>query len=239
MQNVAYISGYLRCISNGHFCIQQTNNENQMIRVFQREGMELPSWAEEWAPAKAVCRVHGVLDKDGRRHASLTLLALDRANVLDLPPESAWKLKLPPGVPQSNCMPAQFGMEFSNSSNQVQLAGYVGAIMREPVNPYSKKRGLIILLQQHNNIDRAIQIRYRGRFGDVVRSTCPIGTALAIEGRYRVKTVPDLVASFDGKGAQPVITSTFIETDKEPFIATRETILEAPSWAGGLKTRHA
>lgn len=237
MQNIAYISGVLRRPNGRRFYIQQDNYANHMIPIDLRGNDVMPAQCkEEFIPVKATCRIVGFVDEATKeRMVGLQLLALDRANILDMPPVDSFLKPIPEGVPEDSFKPSEYGVSKSRTSNQVFVAGFVRSVhIERSHNPNDERRTLVILLQQTGNEDQALHLRYKGKFSDKIKDSIKPGNALAFQGEIKIKVKP--VGEPDGEGKQPSLLVPYIEVGV-PYLVTRQTIKETPQWARDLAVR--
>lgn len=233
-KNIAYVTGVIRKIGKDEFFIQQTNNENMMLPIKITPETKLPKWAVEEEPAKVTCRIIGRMREDGTRTVVLSLLDIEHATILDMPPEESWLTRMPEGLQESAIKPKIFGSKLADSSNKAEIAGFVQAAFIEKGAFDSSKRKLVILLQQTADPDRAIICRYDGKFIEKAKSVLTPGTPIFITGKYRVKV--KFIGEQDENGHQQVEAIPYILTDI-PNIATKQTIKKIPEWAYELAKR--
>ena len=201
--NVCFLAGILRRPGKTQFFVQQTNNPNQFLPVeLPKEG--LPPQYKEFDPIKVIGRVQGYVDDDGTYAIRIRAMHFQRPNVLDMPPERNFRIKIPQGVKEDNFKPRQYGYEFSGNANSVKIAGILVGTFIEPQNEFqdASKKTLVLLIQQSADPAKVIPLKFRARNADAVRERLRVGVGLFCEANFVAKA--NILGEPDEDGVQPV-----------------------------------
>ncbi len=249
MINTAWISGVVHNISAGRTecMIQQRQNTEHMLPVKTRKGDVIPSWVDEGDVYTFVCRIEGNHNIDlGERYAEMYILKVEHPDVLVLPPSDVWEMSSHKGGKSESKLPiGKGGLKFSSTSNVIHLAGYVGAIKlikprvvrdtrpgAEPDAMRQDQGGLIVMLQQTANADRAIPVRMNGPKIEAYAQGLKRGSPLFVsEGLYRVRN--KAVAGEEGAG-EVIHRLPYIMVKKFQG-ANKSHIVAKPEWVKELE----
>ncbi len=193
-KNIAYVVGYVRHLSKSGFLLQMNNSENLMIPIRFAPGQKLPRDFQERDPLKVYAQMVGLKEGDTRR-TYLVARRFDRPNVLELPNARAFLGAVHrESTEDTKFKPYGSGNSASTASNQAMLAGYVaGYSVREArvTEDGSEINGrLLIDIQQTEDPNRIIQVRFYGARYSAVASRLRVGMALMFYGRMRTDVIP-------------------------------------------------
>lgn len=251
MINASWITGLIRHINPQRTAgfIQQTNNANLMLPFRTRPGDFIPGWVYDGEPYTVIGRIDGMVQPDtNERIVDFVVLKFEHPDALALPPSEVWEMSLPPGAPRDDArLPfGKGGLKLSRTSNIVHLAGYIGAMKLQrprvvpdnrPGMPEGAMRrdngGLVILLQQVGDSNRAIPVRVYGSKVENIYDSLKRGDPIFIaEGEYRVRVKPTgEPAGTDG--IEPVYKYPYIHARKIGG-AFKKHIQAKPEWVNGL-----
>lgn len=227
MYNGAWLTGYVRSMSETGFLLQQNNNLNLALPITLTDGEKLPGRTRETSPLHVICRVEGVFDPETKeRTVRMRALGFEQPSILNLPAEAAWNAVLKPGVPTDSFRPVSGGAgKLNANSNIVKVAGLIESafLTQDKTDPT-----LIILLRQTENLDKGIPIRVYGKHAPALAGQLRRGTPVLIEGRYQVKVVP--LDDEPVNGIVPVKKLPYIHASNIK-VATPDDITIVPNWA--------
>jgi len=240
MLNVGWIAGFLRGVKPGArmFYIQQTNNINLMLPVYLKDGDEIPNRFQEFSPVRIICHIDGEkVEGTNERIAKAYVIGFDMANVLDMPPSSAFDKVPPPGAPTEDIDFRPFtGHEekMSDSSNIVRIAGFVHSIVMSEQKPGDPSDCCIILIRQKEDENTSIPVRYYSkRLAEAVYNRVGRGAPIQIDATLRVRAKP--IGEADPEThIVPVVKYPYLHAINPPGGATRREILHTPEWAQNL-----
>lgn len=240
MLNVGWIAGYLRGVKPGAkmFYIQQTNNANLMLPVYLKDGDSIPSRFQEFSPVRLICHIDGEkVEGTSERIAKAYVIGFDMANVLDMPPSSAFDKVPPPGAPVENVDFRPFtGHEerMSDSSNIVRIAGFVQSVVMSGAKQGEQADCCIILIRQKEDEGTSIPVRYYSkRLAEAVHNRIGRGAPIQIDAALRVRAKP--IGEADPEtGIVPVVKYPYLHAINPPGGATPREILRVPEWAQSL-----
>jgi hypothetical protein len=251
MVNTAWISGVVHNINQQRTecLVQQHPNPNLMLPIKTRKGDSIPGWVSEGDVYTFICRIEGSHLVDlGERVAEMYILKVEHPDVLVLPPSDVWELSSPKGAPRAEgkSLPRS-NLKFSGTSNIIHLAGYVGAMKlikprlvrdtRPGAEPDAMRRdegGLIVMLQQTVNPDRAIPVRMSGNKIEAYAQGLKRGVPLFVsEGMYRVR-VKTIRETVDGVETETIQRLPYIQVKKFQG-ANKSQIIAKPEWIKELE----
>lgn len=252
MINTSWITGLIRHINPQRTAgfIQQTNNANLMLPFHTKPGDFIPGWVYDGEPYTVIGRIEGKTQAEtNERVVDFLVLKFEHPDTLALPPSDVWEMSVPPGAPRDDTrLPfGKGGLKLARTSNIVHLAGYIGAMKLQrprvvadnrPGMPEGAMRrdngGLVILLQQVGDPEKAIPVRVYGNKVETIAKSLRRGDPIFIaEGEYRMRVKPT---------GEPAGEDGIVPVNKYPYIHARKIggafkkhIQAKPAWVEGLR----
>ena len=245
MRNLLWITGYVGDLTARGGRLYTSGNGNQAIPFELAPTDTMPKRLRNGSVTKIVGRIEGRRDAaTGEPTAIVRVLSFQVPRVLDMPPESAWERSLPKGAPATPFTPSAglAGLGLRNTSNVVDVAGIVtGRRLRKPGavrEDGTQSTGcLYLLLQQTADPNEAIPVRLYGRFSGQEDRAIKIGTCIRAKAsalRIDAKRTGKILDN----GLEEVNAYLYVRSPGL-YVATKEDILDIPTWAKQLVAEHA
>lgn len=238
MRNVVYLCGFARYMTKRSGFIQQTRNENHFIPFILKDRDTMPAVAKEGAFIKVMAHVIGAKLPSGHRICVLRAFNIEKADVLDAPPESVWDIQPPAGAPVSEFRPkfGKGGVELSGRSNMAHIAGFVGGLLferkgkiKEDGTPRSNDC-LRVLIRQSEKDEEAIPVKIYGSAAAPQAKALKLGQPVYVRFS-KIEIDVKKTGNVGGDGIEEVMKYPQLKTTEIIKHADRDVITRVPQWA--------
>lgn len=238
MRNVVYLCGFARYMTKRSGFIQQTRNENHFIPFILKDRDTMPAFAKEEEFIKVMAHVIGAKLPSGHRICVLRAFNIERANVLDLPPERVWNIQPPAGAPVSEFRPkfGKGGIELSGRSNMAHIAGFVGGLLferkgkiKEDGTPRSNDC-LRVLIRQSEKDEEAIPVTIYGSAAAPQAKALKLGQPVYVQFS-KIEIDVKKTGNVGSDGIEEVMKYPHLKTTEIIKHADRDLITRVPQWA--------
>lgn len=245
--NICWLTGWLRRSIPNQEPIQDvvwlqppTNNLNLCLPI-RLENIRLPQSLRDTTPVHFITRLEA--EKISANAPSIIARAIcyDRPSIQNMPAQIGWKSSIPVGAPVDDFMPisATTDARMTGNMNVAQVAGIVvsKALLPGKSKHSQNHRILTLMIAQHEDIKKALHVRFYGADTEKLYNRLPIGYPILVKGIYAVNPVP-VPGAEPVDGIIPVTKFGYIKaTSLHPAI--RDDIpVGLPKWAENLYQEH-
>lgn len=246
MRNIAFVAGRLR-IPPGNkrvVFVQVSGDESTMIPVELPNNYTIPRSFREHSPVSIRAHVYGRPDDQAGQIAMLRAIpgGIDFASVLNWRGPGAANRMLEQSFAIRDAarngnidLPKLFENRddrMSESSNTVNLAGFVNSLSLERMN--DGVGVLTVMLRQLQDDNKVIPVRFSGDLSSTLADRLEEGEPIQVSGKFALDIRP--VGEPDPEtGKRQTIKIPFIRSRTLPLVATTDFITAYPDWARGIR----